>query len=133
MHKIITNLKTNKAVITVPTHFNNFQIEATIKATQLEVIKIINESTAAAIAYAKIINTGKKKKKVLIFDIWRSTFDISILKIKNNEYYVLSSCGESDLDGEDFNQRLEDYIIMEIKKIDKFKDIYFKKRNDNKT
>ena len=130
-----TNSKINKAVITVPAHFNNFQREATIKAAELagiEVIKIINEPTAAAIAYAETINTDKKEKKVLIFDIGGGTFDVSILKIKNNEYYVLSSCGESHLGGEDFNQRLEDYIIKEIKKIDTFKDIDFNKKNDKK-
>ena len=130
-----TNTKINKAVITVPAHFNNFQREATINAAELaglEVIKIINEPTAAAIAYAETINTDRKEKKVLIFDIGGGTFDVSILKIKNNEYYVLSSCGESHLGGEDFNQRLEDYIIKEIKKIDKFKNIDFNNKNDKK-
>ena len=58
----------------------------------------------------------KMKKKNLIFDIGRGIFDISTSKIKNNEYYVLSSYGENYLSGEDFNQRLEDYIIKEIKK-----------------
>jgi len=58
----------------------------------------------------------KMKKKILIFDICKGTFDISILKIKNNEYYVLSSYCEYYLNGEDFNQRLQDYIIKENKK-----------------
>ena len=130
-----TNTKINKAVITVPAHFNNLQRQATINAAELaglEVIKIINEPTAAAIAYAETINTDRKEKKVLIFDIGGGTFDVSILKIKNNEYYVLSSCGESHLGGEDFNQRLEGYIIKEIKKIDTFKNIDFDDKNDKK-
>ena len=122
-----TNSKINNAIITVPAHFNNFQREATIKAAEsagLDVIQMINEPTSAAIAYAETINTDKKEKKVLIFDIGGGTFDVSILKIKNNEYYVLSSCGESHLGGEDFNQRLEDYVISEIKKIKEFKKIW---------
>ena len=130
-----TNSKINKAVITVPAHFNNFQREATIRAAELagiEVIKIINEPTAAAIAYAETINTDTKEKKVLIFDIGGGTFDVSILKIKNNEYYVLSSCGESHLGGEDFNQRLEEYVIKEIKKMSAFKDIDFNNKNNSK-
>ncbi len=128
-----TNSKINKAVIKVPAHFNNFQREATIRAADLagiEVIKIINEPTAAAIAYAETINTDTKEKKVLIFDIGGGTFDVSILKIKNNEYYVLSSCGESHLGGEDFNNRLEEYIIKEIKNKPEFKKMDFKDRND---
>jgi len=118
-----TNSKINKVVITVPAHFNNFQREATIKAAELaglEVIKIINEPTAAAIAYANII-LSKNEKKILIFDIGGGTFDVSILKIKNNEYYVLSSCGESHLGGEDFNQRLINYVMKEIKKYQNLK------------
>ena len=128
-----TNSKINKAVITVPAHFNNFQREATIKAAELaglEVIRIINEPTAAAIAYAKTINSDNNEKKVLIFDIGGGTFDVSILKIKNNEYYVLSSCGESHLGGEDFNNRLEEYIIKEINNKPEFTDMDFKERNN---
>ena len=130
-----TNSKINKAVITVPAHFNNFQREATVKAAELagiEVIKIINEPTAAAIAYAETINTDKKEKKVLIFDIGGGTFDVSILKIKNNEYYVLSSCGESHLGGEDFNNRLEEYIIKKIKEKPEFKEMDFNDKNNPK-
>ena len=130
-----TNSKINKAVITVPAHFNNFQREATIKAAELaglEVMRIINEPTAAAIAYAETINTDAKEKKVLIFDIGGGTFDVSILKIKNNEYYVLSSCGVSHLGGEDFNQRLVEYVIKEIKKKPEFKDIDLDNKSDPK-
>ena len=130
-----TNLEINKAVITVPAHFNNFQREATIKAAELaglEVIQIINEPTAAAIAYAETINTDTNEKKVLIFDIGGGTFDVSILKIKNNEYHVLSSCGVSHLGGEDFNQRLEEYVIKEIKKRPEFKDMDLNNKSDRK-
>ena len=130
-----TNSKINKAVITVPAHFNNFQREETKKAAELvgiDVIQIINEPTAAAIAYAETINTDKKEKKVLIFDIGGGTFDVSILKIKNNEYYVLSSCGESHLGGEDFNNRLEEYIIKKIKEKPEFKEMDFNDKNNPK-
>jgi molecular chaperone DnaK (HSP70) len=74
----------------------------------------------------------KMKKKNLIFDIGRGIFDISTSKIKNNEYYVLSSCGESHLGGEDFNQRLEEYVIQEIKKMQEFKDIDYNNKNNSK-
>ena len=130
-----TNSKINKAVITVPAHFNNFQREATKKAAELvgiDVIRIINEPTAAAIAYAETINTDRKEKKVLIFDIGGGTFDVSILLINNNEYNVLSSCGESHLGGEDFNNRLEEYVINEIKKKSEFKEMDFENRNNPK-
>ncbi len=130
-----TNSKINKAIITVPAHFNNFQREATIKAAELaglEVIRIINEPTAAAIAYAETINTDRKEKQVLIFDLGGGTFDVSILKIKNNEYYVLSSCGESHLGGEDFNNRLKEYVIKKINDLPEFKDMNFNDRNNPK-
>ena len=130
-----SNSKINKAVITVPAHFNIFQRQSTKKAAELaglDVIQMINEPTAAAIAYAETINTDKKEKKVLIFDIGGGTFDVSILKIKNNEYYVLSSCGESHLGGEDFNNRLEEYIIKKIKEKPEFKEMDFNDKNNPK-
>jgi molecular chaperone DnaK len=112
------NKEIKRAVITVPAHFNNLQREATIEAANkagLEVYKIINEPTAAAIAYGDIIKSDNERK-VLIFDIGGGTFDVSIVKITGNEYTVLASEGEEHLGGEDFNQRLLDYVIKEIKK-----------------
>ena len=120
--------KIKYAVITVPAHFNNLQRAATIEAAEkagLKVVKIINEPTAAAIAYIQQIGINEKEKKLLIFDIGGGTFDASVLQIKNKEYSVLSSCGESHLGGEDFNNELQKYVIEEIKKIPEFKDIDF--------
>ena len=122
------NKEIKKAVITVPAHFNNLQRKATIEAANkagLEVFKIINEPTAAAIAYGDIIKSYKERK-ILIFDLGGGTFDVSIVKIKGNEYTVLASQGEEHLGGEDFNQRLLDYVIKEIKKIEVFKIIFLK-------
>ena len=121
------NQNIKKAVITVPAHFNDLQRQATIEAAkkaELEVIQLINEPTAAAIAYG-VKNYSDKERKVLIFDIGGGTFDVSIVKIKGNEYEVLGCDGEGHLGGEDFNQRLFNYIIEEIKKIDVFKNIDF--------
>ena len=122
-----SNENVKKAIITVPAHFNDLQRQATIEAANkagLEVIKLINETTAAAIAYGDE-NYLDKERKVLIFDIGGGTFDVSIVKIKGDEYEVLGSDGEGHLGGEDFNQRLFDYVIKEIKKIDVFKNINF--------
>ena len=120
--------KIKYAVITVPAHFNNLQRAATIEAAEkagLKIVKIINEPTAAAIAYIQQIGINEKEKKLLIFDIGGGTFDTSVLQIKNKEYSVLSSCGESHLGEEDFNNELQKYVIEEIKKIPEFKDIDF--------
>ena len=106
-----------KAVITVPAHFNNSQREATKKAAEnagLEVIRIINEPTAAAIAYGDE-NQSDEERKVLIFDLGGGTFDVSIVNIKGNEFTVLASCGEEHLGGEDFNELLVDYVIKNFK------------------
>ena len=113
------NKKIENVIITVQAHFNNLQRESTIKSAQkagFKNIKIINEPTAAAIVYA---NTFKSvnEKIILIFDLGDGTFDCSILKYKNKEYNVLASFGEEHLGGEDFNNRLRDYIMGEIKKI----------------
>ena len=109
--------KVKKAVITVPAHFNNSQREATKEAAinaGLEVIRIINEPTAAAIAYGDI-HKSEEEKKVLIFDLGGGTFDVSIVIIKGNEFTVLASCGEEHLGGEDFNELLVDYVINQFK------------------
>ena len=123
-------------VITVPAHFNNLQRKATIEAAEkvgLKVVKIINEPTAAAIAYIQQIGINEKEKKVLIFDIGGGTFDASVLQIKNKEYSVLSSCGISHLGGEDFNNRLQEYVLKEIQNNPDFKDLDLtdKSKGDN--
>ena len=128
------NKEIKKVVIGVPAHFNNLQREDTIKAAEeagLEVIKLINEPTAAAIAYGDIIKSDKERN-VLIFDLDWGTFDVSIVKIKDKEYNVLASIGEEHLGGEDFNQRLIDYVISEIKKKKEFKDMNFENRNEKR-
>jgi molecular chaperone DnaK (HSP70) len=107
-----------KAIITVPANFNNNQRLMTIEAAKkigLDVIKVINEPTAAAIAYGDKIKSDKERK-VLIFDLGGGTFDVTILKIKGNEYSVLTSLGEEHLGGEDFNQRIINHIFNMIKK-----------------
>ena len=105
-----------KAVITVPAYFNNEQRESTKIAAEnagLEVIRIINEPTAAAIAYG-LENETKVEKKVLIFDLGGGTFDVSILKIKEKNFEVLSSCGDSHLGGEDFTLKLANHLLKKI-------------------
>ncbi len=106
------NENIKKAVIAVPAHFNDLQRQATIEAANkagLEVIQLINEPTAAAITYG-VQNDSNKERKVLIFDIGGGTFDVSIVKIKGNEYEVLGCDGEGHLGGEYYNQRLFNYI-----------------------
>ena len=126
--------KIENVIITVPAHFNNLQRESTIKSAKnagFKKIKILNEPTSAAIAYLDIFKSYNEKI-ILIFDLGGGTFDCSILKFKDNEYYVLSSFGEEHLGGEDFNNRLKDYIMDEIKKNPKFKNIDFNNKEDNK-
>ena len=83
----------------------------------LNVIQIINEPTAAAIAYGEQIKSkSNKERTILIFDIGGGNFGFSIVKIKGNEYFVLGSDGEDNLGQENFTQKLMDYFIQEIKK-----------------
>ena len=125
--------KVKKAVITVPAHFNNSQREATKEAAinaGLEVIRIINEPTAAAIAYGDIHGT-EEERKVLIFDLGGGTFDVSIVIIKGNEFTVLASCGEEHLGGENFNELLVDYVINQFKEDNsEYKNVNFYDKND---
>ena len=128
--------KVEKAVITVPAYFNNEQREATkiaAKNAGLEVIRIMNEPTADAIAYG-LQNDIKEEKKVLIFDLGGGTFDVSVLKIKGNEYFVLASYGDDHLGGEDFNEFLVNYTIDEFKKENsEFKNIDFFDKNNKES
>jgi len=111
-----------KAVITVPAYFNDSQRQATKDAGKiagLEVLRIINEPTAAALAYG-VDKADKKDRKVAVYDLGGGTFDISIIDIANvdgdKQIEVLSTNGDTFLGGEDFDQRLMDYIVEEFKK-----------------
>jgi molecular chaperone DnaK len=111
-----------QAVITVPAYFNDSQRQATKDAGKiagLEVLRIINEPTAAALAYG-VDKTDKKDRKVAVYDLGGGTFDISIIEIAHVEgdkqIEVLSTNGDTFLGGEDFDQRLMDYLVAEFKK-----------------
>lgn len=109
--------KVTEAVITVPAYFNDSQRQATKDAgaiAGLEVLRIINEPTAAALAYG--LGKEKKDEKVAVFDLGGGTFDISILEIGEGVYEVKATNGDTFLGGEDFDQRIVDYIAEEFKK-----------------
>ncbi len=109
--------KVTEAVITVPAYFNDSQRQATKDAgaiAGLEVLRIINEPTAAALAYG--LGKNKKEEKVAVFDLGGGTFDISILEIGEGVYEVKATNGDTFLGGEDFDQRIVDYIAEEFKK-----------------
>ncbi|WP_303783342.1 molecular chaperone DnaK [Azovibrio restrictus] len=111
-----------EAVITVPAYFNDSQRQATKDAGRiagLEVKRIINEPTAAALAFG-MDKVGGKDKKIAVYDLGGGTFDISIIEIADvdgeKQFEVLATNGDTFLGGEDFDQRLIDYIIEEFKK-----------------
>ncbi len=105
-----------EAIITVPAYFDDSQRQATKDAARiagLEVHRIINEPTAAALAYG----LGKKEREqVAIFDLGGGTFDISILELNNGVFEVLATCGDSFLGGEDFDQKIMDWMIAEFER-----------------
>ena len=121
-----------QAVITVPAYFNDSQRQATKDAGRiagLEVLRIINEPTAAALAYG-VDKTDKKDRKVAVYDLGGGTFDISIIELANidgdKQIEVLSTNGDTFLGGEDFDQRIMDYLVSEFKKdtgVDLTKDV----------
>jgi molecular chaperone DnaK len=121
-----------KAVITVPAYFNDSQRQATKDAGQiagLEVLRIINEPTAAALAYG-VDKKDKKDSKVAVYDLGGGTFDVSIIEIADvdgdKQIEVLSTNGDTFLGGEDFDQRIMDFLIDEFKKdngVDLSKDV----------
>src|SRR5712691_4261058 len=107
--------KVTDAVITVPAYFNDAQRQATKDAGKiagLEVKRIINEPTAAALAYG--LDKGKDET-IAVYDFGGGTFDISILEVGEGVFEVLSTCGDSFLGGEDFDQRIIDWLIDEFK------------------
>ncbi len=108
--------KVNKAVITVPAYFNDAQRQATKDAGQiagLEVARIINEPTAAALAYGL---DKKKEEKICVFDLGGGTFDVSILEVGDELVEVLSTNGDTHLGGDNFDEVLIDYIASEFQK-----------------
>ena len=112
-----------QAVITVPAYFNDSQRQATKDAGKiagLEVLRIINEPTAAALAYG-MDKEDKRDRKIAVYDLGGGTFDVSIIEIANvdndKQIEVLSTNGDTFLGGEDFDQRIIDFIIDEFKKI----------------
>ncbi len=106
-----------QAVITVPAYFNDSQRQATKDAGKiagLEVMRIVNEPTAAALAYG----VGEKDQKIMVYDLGGGTFDVSILDISEGVFEVLSTNGDTHLGGDDFDQRIIDYLVAEFKKSD---------------
>ena len=105
-----------QAVITVPAYFNDAQRQATKDAGKiagLEVLRIINEPTAAALAYGLDKNDGKK---IAVFDLGGGTFDVSVLEIGDGVFEVLATNGDTFLGGEDFDMRIVEYLTKEFKK-----------------
>ncbi|MEW6217550.1 MAG: molecular chaperone DnaK [Candidatus Bipolaricaulota bacterium] len=107
--------KITKAVITVPAYFNNLQRQATKDAGKiagLEVLRIINEPTAAALAYGL---DKTKEQKILVYDLGGGTFDVSILDIGEGVFEVVASDGDTQLGGDDFDRRIVDWLVAEFK------------------
>jgi len=107
------------AVVTVPAYFNDAQRQATKDAgtiAGLEVKRIINEPTAAAIAYGLGDNSAGGEKNVLIFDLGGGTFDVSLLTIEDGIFEVKSTAGDTHLGGEDFDNRMVDFFVQEFKR-----------------
>ena len=108
--------KVNKAVITVPAYFNDAQRQATKDAGQiagLEVARIINEPTAAALAYGL---DRKEQEKIVVFDLGGGTFDVSVLEVAEGVFRVISTNGDTHLGGDDFDSVLINYVAEEFKK-----------------
>merc|ERR1711935_1001309 len=105
------------AVVTVPAYFNDAQRQATKDAgliAGLDVLRIINEPTAAAIAYGMDKKSGEKN--IVVFDLGGGTFDVSLLTIDNGVFEVVSTAGDTHLGGEDFDQRVTEHFIKIFKK-----------------
>ena len=109
--------KVDKAVITVPAYFNDAQRQATKDAGKiagLEVERIVNEPTAAALAYG--LDKTDKDEKILVFDLGGGTFDVSILELGDGVFDVLSTAGDNNLGGDDFDNKIIDHMVAEFKK-----------------
>ncbi|MDW2933141.1 molecular chaperone DnaK [Mesomycoplasma ovipneumoniae] len=108
--------KVSKAVITVPAYFDNAQREATKNAGKiagLEVERIINEPTAAALAFG--LDKTEKEMKVLVYDLGGGTFDVSVLELSNGTFEVLSTSGDNHLGGDDWDNQIVDWMVKRIK------------------
>ncbi len=108
--------KVTEAVITVPAYFNDAQRQATKDAGKiagLDVKRIINEPTAAALAYGL---DNEKEQKIMVYDLGGGTFDVSVIEIGEGVIEVLSTAGNNRLGGDDFDQKITDYMIAEFKK-----------------
>ncbi len=109
--------KVTKAVITVPAYFNDAQRQATKDAGKiagLEVERIINEPTAAALAYG--LDKQDVDQKILVFDLGGGTFDVSILELGDGVFEVLATAGDNKLGGDDFDQKIIDFLVEEFRK-----------------
>ncbi|MDH6365792.1 molecular chaperone DnaK [Enterococcus sp. PF1-24] len=109
--------KVDKAVITVPAYFNDAQRQATKDAGKiagLEVERIVNEPTAAALAYG--LDKTDRDEKILVFDLGGGTFDVSILELGDGVFDVLSTAGDNLLGGDDFDNKIIDHMVAEFKK-----------------
>lgn len=107
----------SNAIITVPAYFNDAQRQATKDAGKiagLEVKRIINEPTAAALAYG--IDKSDKEQNILVFDLGGGTFDVSILNLAEGNFSVLSTSGDNNLGGDDFDYKIVDFLVKDFKK-----------------
>jgi L1 cell adhesion molecule like protein len=117
--------KVNDAVVTVPAYFNDSQRQATKDAGQicgLNVLRIINEPTAAAIAYG-LDKKGSGERNVLIYDMGGGTFDVSLLTIEDGIFEVKATAGDTHLGGEDFDNRVVDFCLQDFKRKNRGKDL----------
>merc|ERR1719193_955717 len=115
----------------VPAYFNDSQRQATKDAgviSGLNVLRIINEPTAAAIAYGLDKKKGSNEQNVLIFDLGGGTFDVSILTIEDGIFEVKATAGDTHLGGEDFDNRLVDHCVADFKKKNRGKDMSMNNR-----
>ncbi|KAM0876146.1 hypothetical protein ACQ4PT_036355 [Festuca glaucescens] len=111
--------KVRDAVITIPAYFNDAQRQATKDAgaiAGLNVVRLLNEPTAAALAYGLDKVDERKEKNVLVFDLGGGTFDVSVLALDGGAFEVLATNGDTHLGGEDFDQRVMDYFIRLVKR-----------------
>ena len=109
--------KVEKAVITVPAYFNDAERQATADAGKiagLEVERIINEPTAAALAYG--LDNTDKDETILVYDLGGGTFDVSILELGDGVFEVLATAGDNRLGGDDFDEKVIDYLVQEFRK-----------------
>ena len=111
--------KVKKAVVTVPAYFNDNQRQATKDAgaiADLQVLRIINEPTAAAIAYGLGSGKSEKERNVLIYDLGGGTFDVSLLHIQGGVFTVKATAGDTHLGGQDFDTNLLDHFKKEFQR-----------------